>query len=139
MYEIESVPVPIPDKNTKANSYSQIKIHSPYIAVSEDCYTQLCMTELIMCKSIRYTYYCEELFVVRHKNKHSHTIAIFYDLGPRMVTKNCHFDYYFNKIVPPVILEGGNELLLANFHSPRSLQCNSQTVNYPNQPLLNVM
>ena len=79
-----------------------------------------------MCKSIRYTYYCEELFVVKHKNKNSCASSIFYDLGPNMVTKNCHFDYYFNKTVPLVILEGGNKLLLANFHGPRSLQCNSQ-------------
>ena len=54
MYEIESVPILIPDKNTKANSYSQIKIHKPYIAEGENYYMQLCMTELIMCKSIRY-------------------------------------------------------------------------------------
>ena len=89
------------------------------------------MTELIMCKSIRYTYYCEELFVVKHKSKHSCVSTTFYDLGPKMVTKNCHFDYYFNKMVPPVILEGNNELLLANVHGPRSLQCNSQNDGLP--------
>ena len=77
------------------------------------------MTELIMCKYIRYTY-CEELFMVKHKNKHSCASAIFYDLGAKIVTKYCNFDYYFNRTVPLVILEGGNELLLANFHSPRS-------------------
>ena len=131
MYEIDSVPIPIPDKSTKANSYSQIRIHNPYIAVGEDYNIQLCMTELIMCKSIRYTYYHEELFVVKHKNKHSCASAIFYDLGPKMVIKNCHFDYYFNKTVPPVILEGGNGLLLANFHGPRSLKCNSQNGGLP--------
>ena len=119
MYEIESVPIPIPDKNAKANSYSQIRIHKPYITVGEDDYIQLHMTELIMCKSIKYTYYCGELFVVNHKNKHSCASAIFYDLGPKMVTKNCHFDYYFKKTEPPVILEGGNELLLANIYGPR--------------------
>ena len=89
------------------------------------------MTELIMCKSIRYIYYCEELFVVKNKNKHSFASAIFHDLSPKIVTKNCHFDYYFNKTLPSVILEGGNKLLLANFHGPRSLQCNSQNGGLP--------
>ena len=126
MYEIESVSIHIPHKSTKANSCSQIRMHKPYIAVVEDYYIQLCMTELIMCKSIRYTYYCEELFVVKHKNKHSCASAIIYDLSPKMVIKNCHFDYFFNQAVPSVILKGGNKLLLANFHGPRSLQCNSQ-------------
>ena len=50
---------------------------------------------------------------------------IFYNLGPATVTKNCRFDYYFNITVPPVILDGGRDVLLANFHGPRSLKCSS--------------
>ena len=106
-------------------------MHKSCTAVGEDYYKQLHMTELIVCKSIRYTYYCEELFVVKDKNKHSCASAIFYDLGPKTVTRNCHFDYYFNKTVPPVILEGGNELLLATCHGPRSFQCNSLNSELP--------
>ena len=33
LYEIETVPVPIPDENTKADSYSQVQVPKPYIAV----------------------------------------------------------------------------------------------------------
>ena len=84
------------------------------------------MTELVMCKSIRYTYYCEELFVVKHKSKHSCASAIFYDLGPQVISRNCKFDYTYNQTVPPVILDGGRQLLLANFYGSRSLKCNSQ-------------
>ena len=51
--------------------------------------------------------------------------AIFYNLGPATVTKNCKFDYYNNATVPPVILDGGRDVLLANFHGPRSLKCSS--------------
>ena len=62
MFEIETVPVPSPDKNSRDDSYTKVNIHKPYIAIGDDYYIQLCMTELIMCKSIRYMYYCEELF-----------------------------------------------------------------------------
>ena len=79
-----------------------------------------------MCKSIRYTYYCEELFVVKHKSKHSCVSAIFYDLGPEDVVKKCSFDYIYNATMPPTVLDGGRELLLANFYGPRSLKCNSK-------------
>ena len=51
--------------------------------------------------------------------------AIFYNLGPVTITKNCKFDYYYNTTVPPVILDGGRDVLLANFHGPRSLKCSS--------------
>ncbi len=77
-----------------------------------------------MCKSIRHVYYCEELFIVKHKSRHSCASAIFYDLGHKTISHNCQFDFVFNQTVPPVILNGGKRLLLANFHGPRSLKCN---------------
>ena len=126
LYEIDTVAVPIPDKNKRANSYSQIKIHKPYIAAGDDYYIQLKMTELIMCKAIRHIYYCEELFVVKHKSRHSCASAIFYRLGPETVIQKCKFDYIYNATMPPVVLDGGKELLLANFYGPRSLKCDSK-------------
>ena len=126
LFEIVSVPVPIKDKNKLADSYSKVAIEKPYIAAGKDYYIQLCMTELAMCKNIRYIYYCEELFMVKHKNKHSCMSAIFYNLGPSVVTENCKFHYMYNATVPPVILDGRKEVLLANFYGQRSLKCVSQ-------------
>ena len=123
--EIETVPVPIPDKNRLADSYSQVRIHKSYIAAGMDYYIQLRMTEMLMCKNIGYIYYCEELFVVKHKSKHSCASAVFYELGPQQVIKSCRFDYIYNATVPPVILDGGRDVLLANFHRPRLLKCTS--------------
>ena len=125
LYEVETVPVPIIDKNVKADSYSQVRIEKSYIAAGTDYYIQLRISELLMCKSIRHIYYSEELFVIKHKSRHSCVSAIFYNLGPATVTKNCKFDYYYNMTVPPVILDGGRDVLLANFHGPRSLKCSS--------------
>ena len=39
------------------------------------------------------------------------------------ISKNCKFDYYYNTTVPPVILDGGRDVLLANFHGLRSSKC----------------
>ena len=80
---------------------------------------------MLMCKSIGYIYYCKELFVVKHKSKHSCASTIFYELGSQKVIKNCKFDYMYNATMPPVILDGGRDVLLANFHGPRSLKCTS--------------
>ena len=118
LYEIETVPVAIPDKNERANSYSEAMIHKPYIAVGAEYYIELRMTEMIMCKEIRFTYYCKEFFVVKHKSAHSCSSAIFYELGSKIIVNSCNFQYTYDKKVLPVILDGGNELLLANFHGP---------------------
>ena len=125
LYEVETVPVPILDKNVEANSYSQVRTEKSHIAAGIDYYIQLRISELLMCKSIRHIYYCEELFVIKHKSRHSCVSAIFYNLGPATITKSCKFDYYYNTTVPPVILDGGRDVLLANFHGPRSLKCSS--------------
>ena len=125
LYEVETVPVPILDKNVKANSYSQVRIKKKYIAAGTDYYIQLRISELLMCKSIRHIYYCEELFVIKHKSRHSCVSAIFYNLGPKTFTQNCKFENYYNATVPPIILDGGGYVLLANFHGSRSLKCSS--------------
>ena len=78
-----------------------------------------------MCKSIRHIYYCEELFVIKHKSRHSCVSVIFYNLGPATISQNCKFDFYFNTTVPPVILDEEKNVLLANFYGPRSLKCSS--------------
>ena len=54
LYQIETVPVPILNKNSKAQSYTQLKIDKPYIVVSEETYISLCSQELNTCKRIGY-------------------------------------------------------------------------------------
>ena len=131
LYEVDTVAVPIPDRNCKADSYTKVRINKPYLVAGDDYYIQLKMTELVMCKSIRYTYYCEELFVVKHKSHHSCASAIFYYLGPEEVVHKCQFEYIYNTTMPPTVLDGGRLLLLANFHGPRSLKCNSKNGGLP--------
>ena len=47
------------------------------------------MEELFMCKQIKQIYFCEELFLVKHKTKHSCDCesAIFYELGGDLINK----------------------------------------------------
>ena len=126
LFEIETVPVLIPDENDKADSYSQVQVEKPYIVVGTEYYIESRMTEMIMCKSIRFTYYCEELFVVKHKSAYGCISALFHDMGPKRVTQSCRFTYMYDAKVPPTILDGGNDVLLANFHGSRSLKCDTK-------------
>ena len=76
-----------------------------------------------MCKQIRHTYHCEELFLVKHKSKHSCESAIFYKLPQDVVYSVCTFDSYYNTTVTPSVLDGGTHILLANMLSPKRLVC----------------
>ena len=67
LYQIETVKVPILDKNEQADSYSEVAISRPYLATNREYYIQLVLPELFMCKLIRQVYFCEELFLVWQK------------------------------------------------------------------------
>ena len=123
LYELETVKVPITDTNLAANSYTEVKTSKPYIAFNNDYYIQLHILELCMCKQIWHTYYCEELFLVKHKSKHSCESAIYYNLTQDIINRFCTFKYFYNTTIMPSVLDGGPLVLLANMLTPKRLIC----------------
>ena len=62
LYQLETVPVPIVDKNTKAASYPQLQIKKPYLSLNTETYIKVRQQELATCKRIGYEFFCKELF-----------------------------------------------------------------------------
>ena len=85
LYQLEMVPVPIVDENTKTQSYTELKIKKPYISLNSETYINIQQQELATCKRIGYEFYCEELFVVRHKSIHSCKSAIYFNLDTKII------------------------------------------------------
>ena len=79
LYQIKTVPVPIIDQNTQAHSYTHLQVDRPYIALNSERYITIRQQELRMWKRIGYEFYCEELFVVKHKSKYSCESAIYFE------------------------------------------------------------
>ena len=137
LYQIETVPVPILDANNKAQSYTQLKIEKPYIALNEEIYISLHPHELNTCKRIGYEYFCKELFVVKSKHKYSCASTVYFNLNHE-IKENCEFDFYFNKTdVTPSVLGAGQQIILANWPSYKRIICthnNNIPVNIPSYP-----
>ena len=137
LYQVETVPVPILDMNDKADSYTQLKITKPYIALNDETYISLRSRELNTCKKTGYEYFCEELFVVKSKHKFSCVSAVYFNLNHE-IKQNSNFDYYFNKTdITPSMLDGGQNIILANWPSYKRLICtynNNIPVNIPSHP-----
>ena len=68
LYQVETVPVPILDASNNIQSYTQLKIEKPYIALNDETYISICPQELNNCKKICYEYFYEELFIVKSKH-----------------------------------------------------------------------
>ena len=130
LYELETVKVPITDTSLAANSYTEVE--TSYIAFNNDYYIQLCIPELRMCKQIWHSYYCEELFLVKHKSKHSCESAIYYNLSKEVINEYCSFKYFYNTTIMPSVLDGGPQILLANILTPKRLICtNASDMAHP--------
>ena len=56
LYQIETVPVPIIDQNTDAQSYTHLQVDKPYIALNSETYITIRQQELRTCKRIGYAF-----------------------------------------------------------------------------------
>ena len=136
LYQVETVPVPILNMNNKAESYMQLKIIKPYLALNDETYISLRSQELNTCKKIGYEYFCEEIFVVKSKHKFSCTSAVYFKLNHE-IKQNCNFEYHFNKTdITPSVLDSRQNIILANWPSYKRLICtyiNNIPVNIPSR------
>ena len=90
------------------------------------------------CEKISNEFYCEELFVVKHKSSYSCESAIYFNLTADIIKNNCNFDFYYNKTdVTPTVLDGGDEIILANWPNDKHIICNINNdipVKIPSHP-----
>ena len=119
------VPVTIIDQNRQIHSYTHLQINKPYIALNSQTYITIRQQELRTCKRIGYEFYCEELFVVKHKSKYSCKSVIYFNLNSETIRENCRFNFYYNKTdITPTVLDGGNKIILANWLNNKHFICN---------------
>ena len=82
-------------------------------------------------------YFCEELFVVKSKHKYSCASVVYFNSN-QGIKENCDFFYYHNKTdITPSILDGGEQIILANWANYKRIICtyhNNIPVNIPSHP-----
>ena len=125
LYQIEAVPFPIIDQNTQVQSYTHLQVKKPYIALNSETYISIRQQELRMYKRIGYEFYCEELLIVKHKSRNRCGNTIYFNPGAETIKENCKFKFYHNKTdIMPTVLDGGNEIILANWPNDKHIICN---------------
>ena len=62
---------------------------------------------------------------MKHKSKYSCESAIYSNLDTDTIQENCNFKFYYNKTdISPTELDGGNEIILANWPNDKHIICN---------------
>ena len=137
LYQVETVPVPILDTGNKVQSYTQLKIEKPYIALHDEMYITIYPQELNNCKKIGYKYFYKELFVIKSRPKYSCASALYFK-SIHDIKENCDFYYYHNRAhITPSVLVGGKQIILANWPNYKRIICtynNNITVYIPSHP-----
>ena len=123
LHQVETVPVAIVDSSNKIQSYTQLKIEKPYIALNDEMYITICSQELSNCKQISYEYFCEELFVVKSKHQYSCASAVYFNVN-HDIKENCDFYYYHNETdITPSVLDRGKQIILLNWPNYKRIIC----------------
>ena len=77
---------------------------------------------------------------MRHKTIHSCKSAIYFDLDTEIIKHNCNFLFYFNKSdITLTVLDGGNQIILANWPSNKHIICsinNDIPIEIPSHPYI---
>ena len=138
LYQIETVAVPIIDQNTQAQSYTHFQVNKPYIALNSETFISIRHQGLKTCKRIGYEFSCEDPFLVKHKSKYSCESVIYFNLDADTIKENCKFKFYYNKTdITPTALDGGNEIILANWPNNKHIICNinnNMPIKIPSHP-----
>ena len=125
LYQLETVPVLNLDKNIEVQVYTHLRVNKPYLALNSETYISLRHQELRSCKKIGYEFYCEELFIVKHKSRYSCESTIYFNLTTDIIRNNYNFDFYYNNTdITPTVLDGGDKIVLANWSTDKHIICN---------------
>ena len=70
--------------------------------------------------------------------RYSCASAIYFNLDPKIIKENCDFIFFYNKTdVKPTMLDGGQQIILANWPSYKKIMCvynNNILINIPSHP-----
>ena len=76
--------------------------------------------------------------MVKHKSRCSCESAIYFNLDDETIKENCKFKFYDNKTdITLTVLDGGNEIILANWPNSKYITCNINNdipVKIPSHP-----
>ena len=63
--------------------------------------------------------------MVKLKCRYSCQSTIYFNLDVETIKENCKFKFYYNKRdITPTVLDGGNEIILANWPNDKHIICN---------------
>ena len=78
-----------------------------------------------MQKILAMNFTAKKPFVFKHESTYSCESAKYFNLGSEIIKENGNYVYYFNKTdIKPAVIDGGNEIIFANWSYNKHIECN---------------
>ena len=103
--------------------YTQIKVETEYIALTDNNYVPLTQVQISLCAKIGYTYYCEYAHLLKKCTEHTCMSTIYYDQESEIKANQCKTIVTFDNTPESKILDAGNILILLNLQKPWTIAC----------------
>ena len=129
LYHLKSIPVPyhinkdMIDPGESPYTHTQLVLSSNILGMSTDTYINLDMDMLHNCPKIGTVYFCETLFLTKHKSEHTCESAIYQYEHRDLIKQKCKFNYILNLEPDPELMDAGNHFLLSHLPEPWSVHC----------------
>ena len=123
LFQIDTVFVPVNITNNTKNSYTRLEQDSDFIAVYENNFIHLSKKQLDLCTKYTDRYLCDDTLLMIDSNKKTCLEAIYWNDNPDVIKSLCNFKFYYNIKPTASLLDAGDQILLANFDTPWTIQC----------------
>ena len=91
--------------------------------MAEEKYVSFTTEELSLCKHIGHGYFCESIYLVKHKTSQIYESEVFCDLSQDISSDDCEFNFFYNMTPEAAILDAGDIHLLSKLDKHLYLCC----------------
>ena len=129
LYRMQIIPMPYfsnPDRPKEEDgriAYTKLELDHDMLVMDEYRNAPYKSADLADCTLLEGIYYCDDLHLVYVSNIPNCAAAIYHNGNPELISQSCPFKYYHQKIPEPMILDGGNEILIAGSQTQWTMIC----------------
>jgi len=104
-------------------AYTRLELDHDMLIMDEYRNAPYRSEDLEDCVKMEGVYYCDDLHLVYISNIPNCAASIYHNGDPELIARSCPFKYYHKMVPEPVMLDGGNEILIAGSQDQWTMMC----------------
>ena len=129
LYRLQVIPMPYfsnpsrPKEKDGRVAYTKLDLEHDMMVMDEFRNAPYRSEDLADCLKLDGVYYCNELHLIYISTIPNCAASIYHNGDPELIAKHCPFKYFHRMVPEPVMLDGGNEILIAGTTDQWTMMC----------------